>query len=226
MSLLVGRYKMSVLSLCRRMRNILCRDTPPSAFSASYSLPASTVSDSNPSILSTFILIPSHLSTYNTSPSFDPSNPKTTTMDPSTQLDPSKLSETDKKELNQFISNEAQKSTIQQSIPFLPLAIWLFFFWLCCFYPYPCRYPYSPGHPLLQFMRTSCGYSERVMLTYGYARRPPPRRQLLEEMHHREDLCGAVGELGGGVCGELCRAVDGYQHVRLEAFGGSSGSVG
>jgi import inner membrane translocase subunit TIM8 len=31
------------------------------------------------------------------------------------QLDVSKLSDADKKELNQFLTNEAQKSTIQQS---------------------------------------------------------------------------------------------------------------
>lgn len=37
-------------------------------------------------------------------------------MDPSqAQLDLSKLSDTDKKELNQFLNNEAQKSNIQQS---------------------------------------------------------------------------------------------------------------
>lgn len=36
-------------------------------------------------------------------------------MDPSTQLDLSKLSDADKKELNQFLNNEAQKSNIQQS---------------------------------------------------------------------------------------------------------------
>jgi hypothetical protein len=36
-------------------------------------------------------------------------------MDPQSQVDISKLSETDKKELNQILSNEAQKSNIQQS---------------------------------------------------------------------------------------------------------------
>lgn len=37
-------------------------------------------------------------------------------MDPSqAQLDLSKLSDADKKELNQFLNNEAQKSNIQQS---------------------------------------------------------------------------------------------------------------
>ncbi|RMJ25097.1 hypothetical protein PHISP_04038 [Aspergillus sp. HF37] len=46
-------------------------------------------------------------------------------MDPSAQqLDPSKLTETDKKELNQFISNEAQKSTIQQSVHHLADNCW------------------------------------------------------------------------------------------------------
>ena len=35
-------------------------------------------------------------------------------MDPS-QLDVTKLSENDKKELNQFLTSEAQKTTIQQS---------------------------------------------------------------------------------------------------------------
>lgn len=33
----------------------------------------------------------------------------------SSQVDISKLSETDKKELNQFLANEAQKTTLQQS---------------------------------------------------------------------------------------------------------------
>lgn len=36
-------------------------------------------------------------------------------MDPTAQLDLSKLSDADKKELNQFLTNEAQKSNIQQS---------------------------------------------------------------------------------------------------------------
>lgn len=35
-------------------------------------------------------------------------------MDPQTQLDLSNLSDADKKELNQALTNEAQKSTIQQ----------------------------------------------------------------------------------------------------------------
>lgn len=40
-------------------------------------------------------------------------------MDPQTQLDLSKLSDADKKELNLFLTQEAQKSNIQQSM-FLP----------------------------------------------------------------------------------------------------------
>ena len=36
-------------------------------------------------------------------------------MDPQTQLDLSKLNDADKKELNQILANEAQKSNIQQS---------------------------------------------------------------------------------------------------------------
>lgn len=35
-------------------------------------------------------------------------------MDPQTQLDIANLSDADKKELNQALTNEAQKSTIQQ----------------------------------------------------------------------------------------------------------------
>lgn len=37
-------------------------------------------------------------------------------MDPQTQLDLSKLSDADKKELNLFLTQEAQKSNIQQSM--------------------------------------------------------------------------------------------------------------
>lgn len=37
-------------------------------------------------------------------------------MDPQTQVDLSKLSDADKKELNQFLTQEAQKSNIQQSM--------------------------------------------------------------------------------------------------------------
>lgn len=41
-------------------------------------------------------------------------------MDSTGQVDISKLSENDKQELNQFITSEAQKSSIQQSTLFLP----------------------------------------------------------------------------------------------------------
>lgn len=41
-------------------------------------------------------------------------------MDPQTQLDLSKLSDADKKELNLFLTQEAQKSNIQQSMFLLP----------------------------------------------------------------------------------------------------------
>lgn len=37
-------------------------------------------------------------------------------MDPQTQVDLSKLSDADKKELNQFLTQEAQKTNIQQSM--------------------------------------------------------------------------------------------------------------
>lgn len=36
-------------------------------------------------------------------------------MDPQSQLELSKLNDADKKELNQILQNESQKSTIQQS---------------------------------------------------------------------------------------------------------------
>lgn len=36
-------------------------------------------------------------------------------MDPQSQLDLSKLNDSDKKELNQILSSEAQKATLQQS---------------------------------------------------------------------------------------------------------------
>ncbi|KAL4890402.1 Tim10/DDP family zinc finger-domain-containing protein [Aspergillus ambiguus] len=40
------------------------------------------------------------------------------------QLDVSKLSEADKKELNQFLTNEAQKSAIQQNVHHLADVCW------------------------------------------------------------------------------------------------------
>ncbi|GAB1212044.1 hypothetical protein ATERTT37_001171 [Aspergillus terreus] len=40
------------------------------------------------------------------------------------QLDVSKLSDADKKELNQFLTNEAQKSTIQQNVHHLADVCW------------------------------------------------------------------------------------------------------
>lgn len=39
---------------------------------------------------------------------------KSHTMDPQTQLDIASLSDADKKELNQVLTNEAQKSNVQQ----------------------------------------------------------------------------------------------------------------
>ncbi|CAL5874122.1 uncharacterized protein PFLUO_LOCUS8409 [Penicillium psychrofluorescens] len=45
-------------------------------------------------------------------------------MDPQSQVDISKLSETDKKELNQILSNEAQKSNIQQTVHHLNDVCW------------------------------------------------------------------------------------------------------
>ncbi|OJJ89506.1 Tim10/DDP family zinc finger protein [Aspergillus glaucus CBS 516.65] len=45
-------------------------------------------------------------------------------MDPTAQLDLSKLSDADKKELNQFLTNEAQKSNIQQTVHHLADVCW------------------------------------------------------------------------------------------------------
>ncbi|KAJ5081394.1 mitochondrial import inner membrane translocase subunit Tim8 [Penicillium alfredii] len=45
-------------------------------------------------------------------------------MDPQTQVDISKLSDADKKELNQVLTNEAQKSTIQQTVHHLNDVCW------------------------------------------------------------------------------------------------------
>ncbi|KAJ6096791.1 mitochondrial import inner membrane translocase subunit Tim8 [Penicillium sp. IBT 16267x] len=45
-------------------------------------------------------------------------------MDPQTQADLSKLNEADKKELNQVLENEAQKSNIQQMVHQLSDVCW------------------------------------------------------------------------------------------------------
>ncbi|KAL2003879.1 hypothetical protein VTN02DRAFT_1728 [Thermoascus thermophilus] len=45
-------------------------------------------------------------------------------MDGQSQIDISKLSATDRKELNQFLTNEAQKSNIQQTVHHLADVCW------------------------------------------------------------------------------------------------------
>jgi len=45
-------------------------------------------------------------------------------MDGQSQVDASKLTTSDQKELNQFLMNEAQKSTIQQTVHYLSDVCW------------------------------------------------------------------------------------------------------
>lgn len=51
------------------------------------------------------------------------------TMDPQAQLELSKLSDADKRELNQILTSEAQKSSIQQSECYLNLSATCFWDW-------------------------------------------------------------------------------------------------
>lgn len=104
-------------------------------------------------------------------------------LDTGSQFDASKLSDTDKKELNQFIQAETQKAKIQES-KF-------------------CRITSkSPScnthmHSLASFLSSSNLVSEATvllllqichLLRFVDSSRPQPNRHLLEEMHHRKDF--------------------------------------
>lgn len=100
-------------------------------------------------------------------------------MDPQTQVDLSKLSDADKKELNQFLTQEAQKSNIQQSM-------------------------LSPTQSTIPYWSARVRVCVCVCVLFANLKScPPPLGCLLEEMRHREDLVGSVGARRGFVCAKL-----------------------
>lgn len=145
-------------------------------------------------------------------------------MDGQSQIDISKLSATDRKELNQFLTNEAQKSNIQQSkhYQYLRLLYWAFALKFiiscpdlhrsllaCCFFS--CYSLISAWQPSADFPSThSCA---------------PSRRRLLEKVHYREDLFRPARSGGRGVRAELCGKVDGCELGSVEAFGDAPRAV-
>lgn len=96
------------------------------------------------------------------------------------QIDPSKLNDTDKRELQQFLQNEAQKSSIQSSKqPSFSTIFNLF----------------DPRHDTDFFAIYS---------------RPQPHRSMLEEMCPRKNLDEQDGRQGRWLYAELCGQVHGF----------------
>lgn len=127
-------------------------------------------------------------------------------MDPQSQIDISKLSDADKKELNQFLESEAQKTNIQQSKELKSS------FWTFCLLLLAGNFTWFSGNKKLQ-------------LTLPLISCPPPCRYLLEEMCYRENNFGPPGSYRGGLRAELRWKMDGYKLGRLKTSGNSSRTV-
>lgn len=125
-----------------------------------------------------------------------------------TNVDLSKLTDNDKKELQQFIMQENQQSLIAKStFPFLSLSP---------LFPSPSSFPsLLTTHPII--------YGNNAN---DPASHPHPDRHLLEKVHHGAHLLRETGPQRGELCGELRGSVHGCQYGDSEAFGGVEGGGG
>lgn len=119
------------------------------------------------------------------------------------QVEFDKLSESDKLELQQSLSNEMQKAKIQECAPYPNLPL---------FPPIPPTLPISPfPYPQHTYTHCLCRLWKKELTPSLNSSRARAYRHMLEEVRDGGDIVEQFRQKGGAVHAELRGSVPGYE---------------